>query len=568
VFYREGRSNFDMPPIPSRSARPSVFALVFVAMICACGNPVAIDAGADTRGDRAVDPGMDVSSTCVRDDECPDSVFCNGAERCAPGAPGANARGCVPATDGPCTTGQSCDETMHRCTANCPDADGDGHRATSCGGDDCDDADANRFPGNAEVCDGTNHDEDCDAVTFGVRDGDGDGAADRRCCNADSAGTAHCGSDCDDTNAMVHPGAMEVCDSLAVDEDCDGAANPPTLCACSGTASRACVGASGACAAGTQTCVMGMWSACSIMPTPEVCNGSDDDCDGMTDEGATVTCYADGDADTYATADATPSMQCPDAMRGAVGQCPAGYTDRSPATGADCNDTRSDQHANLAEVCDTIDNNCDGTVDEGVGSTYWRDRDGDGFGDSSTSVTACTAPSGYVSASAAVADCDDTNSTIRGPVAQYADVDHDGYGAGPLVMACPNTVGFAANNTDCLDDTGTDAPLVHPRQTRYFTRQWRNQCAETGGIGCTRTTSWDWNCDGVPSTQPAISSTSSCLAMCSPSAGPTDPCPGSGYSYGVMPPLCGTSTTYRNCGTGCACSSGAGTSEMRPLACR
>jgi hypothetical protein len=40
------------------------------------------------------------------------------------------------------------------------DADGDGHRAMNCGGDDCDDADANRFPGRTEVCDTTMHDED------------------------------------------------------------------------------------------------------------------------------------------------------------------------------------------------------------------------------------------------------------------------------------------------------------------------------------------------------------------------------------------------------------------------
>lgn len=54
--------------------------------------------------------------------------------------------------------------------APCPDADGDGHRASSCGGDDCDDADASRFPGAPEVCDGV--DSNCD----GAADSDPDNA--------------------------------------------------------------------------------------------------------------------------------------------------------------------------------------------------------------------------------------------------------------------------------------------------------------------------------------------------------------------------------------------------------
>jgi hypothetical protein len=53
------------------------------------------------------------------------------------------------------------------CPANVRDCDGDGRAAIAHGGDDCDDLDARRFPGNAEVWDETNHDEDCDASTTG-----------------------------------------------------------------------------------------------------------------------------------------------------------------------------------------------------------------------------------------------------------------------------------------------------------------------------------------------------------------------------------------------------------------
>ena len=80
------------------------------------------------------------------------------------------------------------------------DADGDGW----CADLDCDDTDANRSPGHAEIC-ANDVDDDCDASTPDVFDGDGDGVL--------------CTEDCDDTRAHVHPGAVEVCDGL--DTDCD-----------------------------------------------------------------------------------------------------------------------------------------------------------------------------------------------------------------------------------------------------------------------------------------------------------------------------------------------------------
>jgi hypothetical protein len=63
------------------------------------------------------------------------------------------------------------------------DADGDGVEGWVCGGNDCDDADPRRFPGNPEVCDAAGFDEDCDPNTFGDRDLDGDRFVDARCWN-------------------------------------------------------------------------------------------------------------------------------------------------------------------------------------------------------------------------------------------------------------------------------------------------------------------------------------------------------------------------------------------------
>ena len=88
------------------------------------------------------------------------------------------------------------------------DEDGDGHVNQALGGDDCDDRDAERYPGNTEVCDAAHHDEDCNPATYGERDADRDGYPDARCCNRDAGGGFACGTDCDDHNAALHPDAQ------------------------------------------------------------------------------------------------------------------------------------------------------------------------------------------------------------------------------------------------------------------------------------------------------------------------------------------------------------------------
>ncbi len=112
------------------------------------------------------------------------------------------------------------------CDGNDDDQDGDGYSLA----DDCDDEDASIHPGAAEDCDG--FDDDCDGVvdndpTDGATyyyDTDGDGFGDAT--NSVSAceqpsGTISDDTDCDDSDATIHPGAEELCDS--VDQDCDGA---------------------------------------------------------------------------------------------------------------------------------------------------------------------------------------------------------------------------------------------------------------------------------------------------------------------------------------------------------
>lgn len=102
------------------------------------------------------------------------------------------------------------------------DKDGDGHASIGTGGDDCDDSDPNRYPGNTEVCDLSAHDEDCDYSTSGVLDTDHDGYISWICANVDSQGVLHAqGQDCDDRRTNVNPMATDACNGI--DDNCDGA---------------------------------------------------------------------------------------------------------------------------------------------------------------------------------------------------------------------------------------------------------------------------------------------------------------------------------------------------------
>ncbi len=225
---------------------------------------------------------------CASNLECSDGLFCNGIERCAPTDDSADVRGCIPGPP-PCAAGQTCDAVESRCVTTCTtteDADGDGVDAMECGGADCDDSDANRFPGNEEVCDAEGHDEDCDASTLGDRDADEDGVLDAMCCNG-----AACGGDCDDSDPSVGPTSIEVCNGT--DDDCDGRSDEGVLRAFrpdsdgdgfgdrEGDVRLLCAAEEGF-VENALDCDDGDRA---VNPTrAEVCNGTDDNCDGETDE--------------------------------------------------------------------------------------------------------------------------------------------------------------------------------------------------------------------------------------------------------------------------------------------
>ncbi|MFO0682908.1 MAG: putative metal-binding motif-containing protein [Sandaracinus sp.] len=453
--------------------------------------------------------GNDASvGRCATDRDCDDGVFCNGAERCAPDASAANGRGCAPALARPCEDAGVCNESTDACVTSCPDADGDTHTDLGCGGDDCDDSDANRFSGHPEVCDVAGHDEDCDPRTFGVRDGDGDGDPDALCCN----GTT-CGTDCDDTRAGVHVGATEACN--AIDDDCDGATDEGVLqlylldhdtdgFGVDGTGTMACG------PTGEQTAVVG--GDCDDMDvsrhpgSTEACDMADQDCDGRVDEGALVTFYADADADGYGDRTAT--------MQGCA--APLGYTTDQ----RDCDDTRSSIHPTAPEICDGLDDDCS----SGGGREPREDGDGDGFAPPNVTTAASCSLSGPGVLPAT--DCLDSNALVH-----PGTIDFQSRPACPTGMsAC-----YGVNVTPPTMFTGwLCLPNSEPCPT--------DGSAILGGMRLRA--SWDWDCSGAFERPAPLGTTGVC-----PRGTPGGPvCNAVGLQYDTrFPPDCGATTTLDTC---------------------
>ena len=349
------------------------------------------------------------------------------------------------------------------------DADGDGFNSD----EDCNDNNPDINPEAEEVCDGVdnncdgNIDEGVETLFYADMDGDGYGNPEVSilACEAPIGFVAD-NTDCDDVNPTANPGAIEVCDGddndcdgeidegletiYYADMDGDGYGNPEvTIMACK---------APGGFVADNTDCDD---SNPDINPgATEICDGVDNNCDGNIDEGVESIFYADTDGDGFGDPDSSTSA-C---------EAPSGYV----ADNTDCDDTNPDVNPGAEEVCDGLDNNCDGNIDEGVESVFYADTDGDGFGDPDSGTSACEAPSGYVADNT---DCDDTNSDVN-PGAEevcdgvdnncdgnidegllstfYADTDGDGFGdPNSSTSACDVPNGFVSDNTDC-DDTNPD----------------------------------------------------------------------------------------------------------------
>jgi hypothetical protein len=129
----------------------------------------------------------------------------------------------------------------------------------------------------------------------------------------------------------------------------------------------------------------------------------------------------------------------------------------------DCDDSDPLINPTAQESCNGVDQDCDGLVDDNVGSAWWPDEDQDGFGDPGTDkmVVQCDGPRGYVDNGS---DCNDEDADVLASKAYYQDLDGDGYG-NPLAMQmlCPDEVLRAGGSM--VDDSGDcddQRDWIHP----------------------------------------------------------------------------------------------------------
>ena len=259
---------------------------------------------------------------------------------------------------------------------------------------DCDDSDANVNPAATEICNGV--DDDCDGVVDNgityqdwYMDGDGDGYGDGtpiNDCQSPGANYVLQNGDCDDSDANVNPAATEICNG--VDDDCDGVVDNGITYQDwymdgdgdgygDGTPINDCQSPGANYVLQNGDCDD---SDANVNPAAtEICNGVDDDCDGVVDNGITYQdWYLDGDGDGYGGG--TPINDC---------QSPgANYVLQN----GDCDDSDANVNPAATEICNGVDDDCDGVVDNGlVFEDWYLDGDGDGYG-GGTPVNDCQSP--------------------------------------------------------------------------------------------------------------------------------------------------------------------------------
>ena len=397
-----------------------------------------------------------------------DDEDCDGAERCYVDADGDGVR----PGDGTLTLVS----TDLVCTAP-------GEAGAASGLGDCDDTDPGDHPDATEIP-GNGDDEDCNGVELCYVDLDGDGvptfvtvlSADLACDAPGEAATALLAADCNDLNAAVYPGALEPVGD-GVDGDCDGrelcfvdadgdgyrgdgstvVVSTDADCADDGEAGEAYPSVD--CADGDPLTNPGV---------AETCDGRDQDCDGLVDEGTLITVYPDADADGFGDdTQPTPACYIGGGQVTTGGDCDDADDDVNPAAediaydgedqdcsgadltdvdedgydggddGDDCDDENPDIHPDALEVAGNgLDDDCDGEADE---PTTGTDADGDGY--------------------TAGADCADQDPAIHPGAAEvpYDGVDQDCSGEDLVDVDGDGFVG-GADGSDC-DDT---AAPIHP----------------------------------------------------------------------------------------------------------
>ena len=371
---------------------------------------------------------------------------------------------------------------------------------------DCDDADADTFPGAAPS----------DSATSCMNDDDADDYGD-----STVTGSVVAGTDCDDSKSAVKPTATETC-ATTYDDDCDGGANDVGATGCTtyyydadsdgyglfGTSQCTCNASGSYKVTGTTAATTDCDDSKSgVYPGhAELCSTTyDDDCDGSTNDVGSTGCttyYYDGDADGYGI---TTSYQCTCTTSGLY------TTTAVTSANDDCDDTDAAVSPGDAESCATAyDDDCDGTANEASATgctTYYYDGDNDSYGLSTSSQCTCSASGSYDVTNST--DCDDGDAdTFPGAApsdsATACENDDDGDNYGDSTVS-----GTVVAGTDCDDSKSA----VKPGATETCGTAYDDDCDgsanDVGATSCT-TYYYDGDNDGY-----GLSTSSQCTCSAS-----------------------------------------------------
>ncbi len=437
----------------------------------------------------------DRTSDCQTGLECKNHVCQKPAAECRP----------------PCGENEMCVDGVCKPIQPVRDQDGDGVGSDR----DCDDLDplthpadeAQGIPAGFEYCDG--------------RDNDCDGSTDEDCPPCAEDAVQDCGTDVGECTPGVQRcrgGAWEACSGQGPvaevpdgkDNDCDGATDEGMPCTAGQT--HACGGTVGVCTAGVQECQDGFFSECrgGVNPGAERCNGLDDDCDGLTDDGfmtgqacdgrgecgaGVIECAADFGLRCSTEPGGSRDQSRPERCNGRDDACD-GETDEDFRIGQPClgtgmcgngvwecggeeaarcsTDPGGSRDQSQAERCDGLDNDCDGSSDEDffVGTAC------DGLGEcgagtiecASTTTTRCSTEPGGSADQSRPELCDGLDDDCDGE-------SDDGFGIG---QACDGVgecgVGVIECATTSATRCSTDAGGTQDQSRAEQCNGWDDDC--------------------------------------------------------------------------------------------
>ncbi len=362
-------------------------------------------------------------------------------------------------------------------------------------GGDCLDSNKAVNPKATEACNAL--DDNCNGATdeenatgckvfFTDEDKDTFGIGTSKCfCAAGGLFTASKDGDCNDKDLAVNPSKAEVCGN-GKDDNCANGENDLSATGCVNyfvdmdgdgygvsTAKCTCAPQGNYTAKQAGDCD-DTATATSPAQTEKCLDSKDNNCDGKIDEAGCQGCttyYKDADQDSYGL----------DADKQCLGAAKYPYT---AYLGGDCNDdpakNGASQKPSAAELCNSIDDNCDGQTDP-TGTSgcqfFYPDVDKDTYGAQVSAMCLCTASATY--SVTKTGDCSDSDAAINPGKAEvcdgkdnncnasidegvlitfFKDQDADTYGGVTTAQACTAPTGYAAKSGDCNDFNGAINP--------------------------------------------------------------------------------------------------------------